>query len=455
MPRISQFRSGEDAAIVPFSLILLVIFFIVGGVAVDVSNAYQRRTHLQVAADAAAHAALLTRETGTVAEAKARAIEIARGSLPETSYGEIITDADIVFGDWDVAAQVFTPNPWSREAVLVETARLTARTNSEPTFFLNFAGLQEWNIRSQSVFMTYFPSCLREGFVGEGIVEVTSNNTYLNGFCIHSNTFVDVSQNNLFESGVVVSMPDKDDVSGPSSMFTQNAGLSEALRDSTYKLRILNRIDDIIAGVQDASSSYARSYINNGTVLNLSSSGVILNVQDVSPAERAGLQALPGGGLVGFVAGRIHKMTCPSSNQQFQVPSDTLLQKVVLITNCKVKFGANVALEDAIIVNTGTNAKSFNGASGVRLGKDDGCAFGGGAQLVTRGGVEFPANLQMFGGQILALGDVSFTANANGIEGASIVAGGRIDGTANSVMAYCADDGMEQNFEAAYFRLGH
>ena len=57
-----------------------------------------------------------------------------------------------------------------------------------------------------------------------------------------------------------------------------------------------------------------------------------------------------------------------------------------------------------------------------------------------------------FGGQILALGDILFTANADGIEGASFVAGGNVEGTSNMTMGFCGN-GMEDNFEAEYFRL--
>jgi len=106
-----------------------------------------------------------------------------------------------------------------------------------------------------------------------------------------------------------------------------------------------------------------------------------------------------------------------------------------------------------VIVNESTSAKSFNAASGIQIGRDDNCAEGGGAQLVTRGGIDIPAQLKMFGGQMIAAQDVAFTAEADGIQGASIISGGRIDGTANSVMGFCAGEGMEDNFEAEYFRL--
>ena len=37
--------------------------------------------------------------------------------------------------------------------------------------------------------------------------------------------------------------------------------------------------------------------------------------------------------------------------------------------------------------------------------------------------------MHMYGGQIIAMGDVAFAANANGIQGASILAKGTISGT--------------------------
>ena len=95
---------------------------------------------------------------------------------------------------------------------------------------------------------------------------------------------------------------------------------------------------------------------------------------------------------------------------------------------------------------------SFVALSGLQVGKDDGCADSGGAQLVTLGGMEFAANLTMYGGQLLAVGDVAFAARANDIEGAAIVSGSQISGTSNRDMAFCAT-GMDGNLTAKYFRM--
>lgn len=59
------------------------------------------------------------------------------------------------------------------------------------------------------------------------------------------------------------------------------------------------------------------------------------------------------------------------------------------MTNCRMDLGEKVRLEDVVVVNTNTSADPFFGASGVQLGRNDNCAAGGGAQLVTFGGISF------------------------------------------------------------------
>lgn len=290
-------------------------------------------------------------------------------------------------------------------------------------------------MRRQTVFETYGPTCLREGFVGEDVVDVSSNNSYEAGFCVHSNTHVSLNSNNNFADNTVVSMPDRREIVLPSSGFDSNPGLVAALRDGAYRIRILQRIDDIIAGVQDPTSPYYPDYIT-------SSIAVTLNRNDKLDADA-------------FEAGRIHRIDCHSPTQKTTIHAGTVLENVVIWTDCEMMFGQGVELRNVVIVNESTSAKSFNAASGVQIGRDGGCATGGGAQLVTRGGIDIPAQLKMFGGQMIAAKDIAFTAEADGIEGASIISGGRIDGTSGSVMGFCGGAGMENNFEAEYFRLAY
>ena len=66
--------------------------------------------------------------------------------------------------------------------------------------------------------------------------------------------------------------------------------------------------------------------------------------------------------------------------------------------------------------------------------------------------MSFPADLQIFGSQLLAKGDITFAANANGVQGASLIAGGEISGTSNMNMGLCGT-GMEDNIEVNYYRM--
>jgi hypothetical protein len=125
---------------------------------------------------------------------------------------------------------------------------------------------------------------------------------------------------------------------------------------------------------------------------------------------------------------------------------------VVIVTDCDVKFGAGVVIQDAVIATRSTDKHSMTASSGLQVGRNDNCASGGDAQLLTLGSMDFPSDLKIYGSQLIALGDISFAANADGIQGAALVAGGQISGTSNMSMGFCGT-GMENNIQAEYFKL--
>lgn len=442
MPRFFlRFARREDGALTAFGLLLTIAMICVGGLGLDVANAIMVRTHLQVAADSAAHAALVAREYKSEAEAKEIAIQIAQTSLPASKFGDTIVADDIQFGFWDAATQVFTPSPGADNAVLVNTQRLASRSNAVTTYFLRFVGMNNLDVVSQSVFETYYPTCFREGFVAENIVDVQSNNVYGNGFCIHSNDHVEINNGNAFLDGTIVSMPDDRDIVIPTDGFASNPGLEDALRSGSYRFRILDRIDDIIAYVDDPTSGYFRTdYVTVDPVTGQPPARVTLTHRDRLDNSN-------------WTSGAIHEVTCNAPNQKATIPANTVLQKGILITNCKVEFGANSEIHDIIVVSTSTADDAISGAAGATVGRDDGCTPGGGAQLVTLGGMTFPADLQIYGGQLIAVKTISFAARPDGIEGVSIVSGDRIDGSSLINVGFCGGAGMENNFMAEFFRL--
>ena len=434
--RLPDFARREHGFFTPFSLYALVVIILLTGFALDLANHYSARTQLQVAADSAAHAALVTRQRESAEDAKDFALALHAANMSPDRFGSVLTEGDIEFGTWSFSKREFDPDPSARTAARATTRQVGSRANEVRTFLLRFAGVNSFDVATAAVFARYQPACLREGFVAEGKVDMQSNNTFLNGFCIHSNDHVRINQNNYFEEGTIVSMPDLDKLDVPESGFEKNDGLEAALREGRIDIRILNEFESIYTGILDRDPDYLQDYIDPMdpvVYVNLTSNNNSLTAANFTP-------------------NRIHHMTCTSNNGSISVPNNTVISKVIIVTNCPISLGQNVQLQDVVIASTSTHNRSIEGASGVNIGKPDNCAPGGGVQILTQGGMRFPASMGIFGGQLLAQGNIEFAARADGIQGASMVAGGEIDGTSNSNMSLCGT-GMEGNYEANYFRM--
>ncbi|MEP1199018.1 Tad domain-containing protein [Tateyamaria sp.] len=426
------FLSDEDGSATVMSLYMVLIGAVMTGLAIDFQKRHADKTHLQIAADSVAHGALYSRETSAAGQAKSDALALLDKMLPRTNMGPAITTADITFGTWDVENETFLANEGSRDAVRVYAGMTEYRGNPTPNLILSAIGFKTFDVAAESIYSTYFPPCFLEGFVAEDVVDVQSNNFYGSGFCMHSNTYVSLNSNNTFEAGSIVSMPNLDDLDIPKSGFDKNAGLSTALRSGSYRIRILDKIDDIVNGLRLGNSDYLPSGIYS--IVGNSVSGNKIEPADME-AGRLYTQSCGGGGKLTFESGTY--------------------SNIVHISNCEVKFSQGVIIQDSVIVTTSTSSRSFNSPSGFQLGANDNCAAGGGAALITYGGVSVASDLKVFGGQIIAQGDIDFAANANGMEGVSFVAGGSIDSTSNMSMGYCDGEGMEAAFQADYFRMVH
>lgn len=128
------------------------------------------------------------------------------------------------------------------------------------------------------------------------------------------------------------------------------------------------------------------------------------------------------------------------------------LTNVLMITNCQVSFGSGGALENGLIATLHTGSSSISGSSSTRIGAIDNCAPGGGAQLVSLGGMNFASGVSIHGGQLIALKEISFAANGDGLRGTSIISGDTVSGTSNMEMGLCGT-GMEDNLSLDYFRM--
>lgn len=427
---VKRFLRDEAGVGSVFSLFLLVSLIMFGGVSADIQNVMAARTQLQMTADAVAHAALVYRETMNADNARTKALAIAATNQPSSYYGDVVQAADIAYGSWNSETQKFTVDDASTSGVRVVARRDTSRSNPIATFLLWIVGLNKWDLSVTATFETYHPTCFQEGFVAQKEVDIQSNNNYFAGFCIHSNDHVEINQNNYFEAGTRVSMPDLSLLELPASGFTKNTGLKEALIEGAMNIRILPRVDSIITGVKTSGSAYYPPYITSSTPITLSGKQPTIDE---------------------FKEGHILTYDCASSGSDLVIPKGTITN-VVISTNCNVKFSQDSILIGSVIATTSTDVKSVEGASGLTLGKDDDCAKGGESQIVTKGGFFSAAEIKTNSAQILAGGDIVFAARGDGLNGVSMVAGGLISGTSNMNMALCGNM-QNTNFQANYFRM--
>ena len=504
----NTFLKEEDGTATPLVIIFVLIFMIIGGLAVDYSKAVNERTQMQLATETAAHSGLYswTRAGVDIDGSRDIAMAMTTGMLPAVAFRDAILDDDVLFGFWDPATETFTEdetfvedkNDPRRSAVRVYAELEPSRGNESNSILLNMIGWDTFTIRAYTIYASYYPPCFNEGFVAEGVVDMQSNTSYTDGFCVHSNTYVSLNQNNYFEPGTVVSMPNLADLDIPNSGFEQNEGLETALRQGKYGLNILNDMDAMfnslrlgmpthasVAGVTqldevmwpaDLSTNGNGNNGNNGN----NNGGTDTGGTDTGGTDTGGTDT--GGTDTGGTdtggtdpstddtpapvlrytendtgkktltpdafdtANRIYRLDC-SGNGDITLSAGEF-RDFALVTNCSINTSNGTVLNNVLLATDGDVS-----ASHLQIGIDDNCAPGGGAAIWTKGSFNAASNLRGFGAQMLALGDISFAAQADGIEGVSFIAGGEIDGTSENDLGFCNGGGMEDFTNAPYFRM--
>lgn len=462
--RVPGFLRDQTGSMTGGGLIFVIIFLMVGGLAVDVSNVFNQRTQMQLTADATAHAALYARNlelNTTKDDAAASAVALAKKNMPESVYGNVLNANDIEFGVWNAATRTFTADPNSLKAVRATAHRNELGGNEIATYLLKFAGFTSWDVATEAVFETYEPPCLREGFVAENVVDIQSNNSYFKGFCLHSNDVVSLNSNNFFEAGTIVSMPDFTNLSLPQSGYKTNIGLAESLRYGAMEIRLINALSEVSptwsAGKEDMWE-FLQLATRDGQLDYLNKAKRTLNVVNGKPSAstsdsniiEATKDLLDRNGSSGLRQDAVNYVYCSSTSTQISIKS--VLSRMVIITNCQIQFGTGGAIEDATIATLHTGLDSIGGSADSRIGKVDNCAAGGGAQLVSLGGMNFASGVSIHGGQLIALKEIQFAANGEGLKGTSIISGDTVSGTSNMEMGLCGT-GMEDNLTLPYFRM--
>ncbi len=433
---LAAFRDDERGGYMVWSLLWFMVYCGIGGLAVDITDAYRNQAILQSTADASALAASMS--LPSEADAETEALLYSSDNMDPGTNGTVLTQSDIEFGDWDFSARSFTPGGISPNAVRVVTRRSNDNNNPVAMAVLRIVSLfgldPRWNISTEAVAVRYLPDCANDGFIAMNRVDISSSNDLLQDICLHGqNAGVDLQNHNYFETGVQVSMPDLGMLPNRSNLYSMNPGLADALREGDMFPRDVELLGSYIAQLRTLETGYNPNwdfmYRNNGTTMPAKYTG-------------SGLPAV----LMPYT---VYDINCSG---QEKLPKNVLVENVVIVATCRLEASSDFSAGNVVLASTDTGpSASIDMAAKAALGLEDGCAPGGGVELYTMGDVHISAQGSFNGLRVVAANDVKFTANNVGVNGISVQAGNNIDFTSNNQFGLCSG-GLPGPF-AWHFRL--
>ena len=432
------FCSDQDGVATVWSLSWFMLLAGVAGLAIDSTDGLRNKTMLQATADAAALAGVI--DLPDEAGARASAVAYAQYNMAPEIHGKVLDAGDVHVGAWDPDTRSLDTSAADPDTVLVTTWRGEKNVNPVPVTFLKIIGLDAWNVQARAAAQRFIPECLREGLISRKMIDMSSNNHFTNEICVHGQKGQNIQSNNTFDPGVTVGMYDLDTLELPASGFDTNAGLRDAVREQSLDPRMVDQIDEIIAGVLALDPAYTPGYIDlSKPVIETKPN---FNFNDVSPH-------------------RVYYVQC-KPNQNLVIPANSVIQHIVLIADCQITIGGHAQIMNSFIASRsgGTTGSgqlnrgdaNITTAAGVQLGTPDKCAAGGGAQLFSNATIATSSSTKIDGVQLVANGEIALGAETQGIRGISAQAGGDITMTSNNMFGLC-QGGVPDFFTAWYYRL--
>lgn len=420
---------------------VLVIGMLFSFMAVPVNLAYLsvKKTQYQGAADLIAYSVLHEAQNLdlTTYQARFRAFQSVTPFIPQ-DLQDIINVSHIRFGDWDEETQTFSVDMSSRDAVEVKIDLSTANGSGVKALMLGALSTWSMDLEVRSYSAAYRPKCIKAGVIAMGEVKVGRNTLIDKQYCLHGRTGITVASGSEFAEGSSAIVTSE-------RLFTTSGnipGAQDALEVGRKHVALLGQLDEILEDFENPNEArFTPSYITNETVRDFNKIGRTPKVYNPNY----------------FVAGRIHKRNCSGRALRFE---GGLYKDFVLISdNCAFVFKNNVRFENVMIITNNGWDRSFFSFNVMKVGASDGCAPGGGAVLMARGGAYFSAGLRVIGSQI-AVGKNVFVETSGGgsrglknrVQGGSIFTNGNIALGGDNVLSVC-DAETANRLEVDYITL--
>jgi hypothetical protein len=433
---LRAFLRDDRGGYTVWSLIWFMLYVAIGGLAVDVTDAYRNRTSLQSTADAAALAAVMS--LPDEADAVVQALDFAAGNMSPSHNGNVLLAPEVVIGTWDQDSRSFSTGGTEPNAVWVVTRRADQNGNPVGMNFLRILSLIGvdpcWNIATEAIAIKFIPGCMGSGLVALNNVKIGGNNEFINEVCIHGqNAGVTTQNNNRFESGVQVSMGDLDDLK---AKIDSNTGLDSALIEGDLWPKDVDRLDEIFEGlIPGADGLYTEV---PAAIYDTDADG-----NPVPPTFQVIGPDFPGP----YQAHHVYYVECASPQEQLVLPDievQPVFEKLVVYSECRIHGDDMGQVEDVVLASiaTGNGQKPLDMAAihlagGADLGTADGCAPGGGIEIYSAASASLAAGGDINGLRAVVAGDFEMTAGGGGVNGIAVEAGHDIRLTSNNTIGSC------------------
>jgi hypothetical protein len=450
---LTRFLHDEGGGYTIWGLTWFMLYVGIGGLAVDMTDAYRNQTMLQATADAAALAGIMS-PLNDESEVDAWAVTYAAYNMPSSVHGDVLKTTEVDIGTWNFTSRTFSVGGANPNAVRAITRRDANNANPVATNFLRIIGLQNWNVSTVGIAAKGVDTCLNNGIIAGAALDVKTHIEFYDEIClIGHEKFWFRDNGTTFEDTVYIGAgcyEEDNKCIGPGNQVTKNEDFVDAFdleNGGNYEDPTLPsdayKVGEYIDAVLDMHNFVDFDDFLNNPVNGYNSgfvdySGYEYLANDLGVTAGVSGTALPDP-LVPYT---VYDLDCPNSG--YVLPEGDYIH-VAVIADCPISFVTNgdYTIENSLLASTyvsNGNNTSISGTSNVDLGTA-GC--GGGNEMYSLGNINFASDGQFANVRILVDGDVHFAASSDSPSGTNIQATGDIflaSGSAEtSQYGLCAD----------------
>jgi len=443
---LDRFLRDERGGYTIWGLLWFMLYVGIGGLAVDVTDAYRNQTMLQATADAAALAGIMS-PLDDEDEVDTWAVANAEFNMASSVHGEVLKTTEVDIGTWNFTDREFSVGGANPNAVRAITRRDATNENPVATNFLRIIGLQTWNVTAEGIAAYGVDECGNNGILSCGKLDFKTHTSFVNNICLIGKGGFQYRRNGTtFETGVYVGAGcgpgDHPACVGPGNQVWGNEDFDTAFNvdgDGNY---------GDLSGCPNAMNTrdYIEAVRNMHTFPNFkafnSSSPPLVDYSGYNYlSEFYAVDGETGEILSGDVPGyqlvtelpvdeegnfaltedtdyTIYDLDCLDSG--YDMPSGTY-DHVAVIADCPLTFttGTDYTITNSLIATTYSGKRpSINAQGHIDIGDPGTC--GGGSEFYSLGDVHFAAAGDFANVRFLVDGNMTFAASADAAIGMDV-----------------------------------